>query len=198
MVKASSTTSPKTRRKSQPSTKNVDAKEKNAVKITPPDERIGRIMETLVEHHDRSDYLRSLINIKMRENGHTAPDLAAAIGISKYYLATVIASGTTSTKPRLFSRLDKKIQRALAQYLGISVIQLQIFEGELDISDFTVHDYDIIEYGYRSLAEDPELGIYAPNEHDWKNTPIAAKISILRFYERLKDEQFLDVLRVPT
>jgi hypothetical protein len=83
---------------------------------------------------------------------------------------------------------NRETIEALANILGIPVLQVFIFSGYFSAKDVFYADENIhetLDAIYRKMARDKTLKFKAPHQDDWDKWPLSAKVAVCMMYEEL-------------
>ncbi|WP_038082143.1 helix-turn-helix transcriptional regulator [Thioalkalivibrio sp. ALgr3] len=117
--------------------------------------------------------------------------LADSIGITYSYLTLILNGG------RDISKITDEKLRSMGRFLGIPFAQVLMLAEVLRPEDFIVGDEETIDASirqvYASMSRHPEWRGLAPTDADWANTPRQVKIVLGMMFQRLTNEEMLEV-----
>ncbi|WP_018949091.1 helix-turn-helix transcriptional regulator [Thioalkalivibrio sp. ALMg11] len=117
--------------------------------------------------------------------------LADAIGITYSYLTLILNGG------RDISKITDEKLRSMGRFLGIPFAQVLMLAEVLRPEDFIVGEEETIDASirqvYASMSRHPEWRGLAPTDEDWANTPRQVKIVLGMMFQRLTNEEMLEV-----
>jgi hypothetical protein len=94
-----------------------------------------------------------------------------------------------------------EVRRRAAELLGVSGLQIAIWNGQLGIEDFGLpqtKDHSAIELAaLRFMRADPRVGYLMPSDDEWSSWPRPARISLMLTYQELTKANLLPAARFP-
>lgn len=156
--------------------------------------RSAKSNEGAARPSDSANLLLWRLTVRARERGHTAHDLAHALGISYPYLQALLRG------ERPIAGASKSVLSAMAAYLGVSVAQAFVWAGVLVAEDFFYQPtlQNNLSLLYDALLHDSDVGPFAPPPEKWRELPDDIKVFIAALYERASGRRFLDPVKIPT
>ena len=121
------------------------------------------------------------------ELGVTTQDAAAAINLSPPYFQAML-SGT-----RPIQSMSDEAKRLLAEWLGVSTVDVYILAEILEPNDFLIEQDlgDRMRLTIQKISEDPTVSQFAPSKDEWDILSDRTKFFICMIYERMYETEIL-------
>lgn len=131
--------------------------------------------------------LLKLIRRNLEEQGLPEKAMADLIGVTPVYWNSL------SNGNRSLSSLGREKGKRLADWLGISYLQLLLLSDSIHVDDLfatTTLDEDLFAVR-TAMQADPSVAAFSPTDPVWEAADRSVKVTIAILYERLSDKRLI-------
>ena len=130
--------------------------------------------------YEKQKQLIATVKAKQCRDGVRARDVANVVGVAYSHWAALMSGG------REFASMSPDSIRVLAKWLGVSVVQVRIWAGDILPTDFLVSGSQDLENFLEKIEADHEWSSLAPSASDWEATPRPCKFLMTFLYKEVK------------